>query len=102
MARLIFLKSQLPKHLSDNRMDQREAQTLASFTGERMCPYLFISSALWPEYLANSLLQKRMTKARPPYPRLILTRLIKIRITCTKHGEGNREKQIEKAGGSPT
>lgn len=101
-AFLISLKSQPSKHITDNRTEQGEAQTLASFTGERTSPYLFISSALWPKYLAKSLLQKRMTKARPPYPRLTLARLIKMRITCTKHSEGDKGKQIEKAVGTFT
>lgn len=73
----ISLKSKLTKYIIDNRTEQREAQGLASFTGERTSPYLFISSAPWPKYLAQCLLQKRTSKARPPYPRLILALLIK-------------------------
>lgn len=68
--------------------EQREAQRLASSTGERTSPYLFISSALWPKYLAKRLLEKRAWRARPPCPKLILALLIKMRITCTKHSEG--------------
>lgn len=79
--------------VADNRTEQREAQRLASFTGERMSPYLFISSAPRPKYLAKSLLQKRTSKARPSYPRLILTLLIKMRITCAKHWEGDWGKE---------
>lgn len=88
----ISLKSKLPKHITDNRTEKREAQRLAGFTGERSSPYLFISSAPWPKYLAKSLLQERTSKARPNQG-LILAPLIKIRLTCTKHLEDDREEK---------
>lgn len=81
--------------------EQSEAQTLASLcVAQGTWPYLFISSAQWSQYLARNLLQKRMTTAMAPFLRLIHSRLIKKRITCTKHTEGDRGKLIENAVGT--
>lgn len=87
------------KHTTDNSTGLREAQTLAGMTGERNSPYLFISPAPWPKYLAKSQLQKRMTKAWPPCPGLKCARLIKIRLTWTFRGWW-RETDWESSGGT--
>lgn len=62
----------------ESRGSHRHWQACAT---EGTWPYLFISPAQWSQYLARDLLQKRTTKARTPYPRLIHSRLIKKRIT---------------------
>ena len=62
----ISLESKLSKHITDNRIEQREAQRLAGFTGERTSPNLFISSAPWPKYLAEPASKEHLkSKAQP-------------------------------------